>query len=47
MGGGDALSLISLPSDLHLPPPWWLMLAVDTIIAKRLFQTQASTGCEL
>lgn len=32
--------------DLHLLP-WWLMLAVDTIIAIRLFQTQASTGCEL
>lgn len=45
-GSDDTLLFISLLSDLHLPP-WWLTLAVDTIIAIRLFQTQASTGCEL
>lgn len=39
-------SVYQVLSDLHLPP-WWLMLAVDTIIAIRLFQAEASTGCEL
>lgn len=49
IGGGCTMTRLSrvryVLSDLHLPP--WVTDAADMIIAIRLFQAEASTGCEV